>query len=458
MAEAKKRSQVGEIGSTGLKRYSGYVNEEFLTQLQGSRGAKIYREMSTNDPVIVAILFAIDMLIRQAEWTVEPASEDPDDTEMSDFLQSCMNDMSMSWSETISEIMSMLVYGWSYHEIVYKRRLGLNRDRNLASKHDDGRIGWAKLPIRAQETLHKWEFSDGGDVTAMVQQAPPDFQQRVVPMEKAVLFRTKVHKNNPEGHSILRGAYRPWYFKKRIEEIEAIGIERDLAGFPVMRVDPELLDPNAPAEKKAALNYWVDVVQKIRRDQMEGLVLPSLYNDAGQLVYDLALVASGGQRSFNTDAIISRYDQRISMTVLADFILLGHEKVGSFALSSDKTNLFGVAIGAFLKHIEEQFNTIVVPRLFALNGLTPEKLPQIKHGDIEASPLADVASYINTLSSAGMPFFPDETMENHLRKLAKLPERPEDMDEMTQDPFAEAKPESKVEEAPVFENDEDVPS
>lgn len=61
-----------------------------------------------------------------------------------------------------------------------------------------------------------------------------------IPMSKAMLFRTESVKDNPEGRSILRNAYRSWYFKRRIQEIEAIGIERDLAGLPVIHA-PERL-------------------------------------------------------------------------------------------------------------------------------------------------------------------------------------------------------------------------
>ncbi|MGI6498023.1 MAG: hypothetical protein ACOX0U_04265 [Oscillospiraceae bacterium] len=49
-----------------------------------------------------------------------------------------------------------------------------------------------------------------------------------------MIFRTKSRKGSPEGRSILRNAYRSWYFKRRIQEIEGIGIERDLAGFPTL--------------------------------------------------------------------------------------------------------------------------------------------------------------------------------------------------------------------------------
>jgi len=114
------------------------------------------------------------------------------------------------------------------------------------------------------------------------------------------------------------------------------------------------------------------------------------------------------------------------MTVLADFILLGHEKVGSFALSSTKTNLFSTAIGAFLDSIAEVFNTHAIPKLFALNsfqGIT--SLPTIAHGDIETPDLKELGEYVTVLSGAGAPLFPDDQLENYLREVASLPKKVE---------------------------------
>ena len=48
--------------------------------------------------------------------------------------------------------------GWSFHEIVYKRRMGNTKNPTTKSKYTDGLIGWKKLPIRAQETLYRWEY------------------------------------------------------------------------------------------------------------------------------------------------------------------------------------------------------------------------------------------------------------------------------------------------------------
>ena len=49
-----------------------------------------------------------------------------------------MNDMQDTWIDTISEILSFLTYGWSFHEIVYKRRMGNTKDPRTKSKYNDG--------------------------------------------------------------------------------------------------------------------------------------------------------------------------------------------------------------------------------------------------------------------------------------------------------------------------------
>jgi len=64
-----------ETGKTGLNRWGGTVEEEWLPDLQGMKAIKKYKEMRDNDPIIGAILFAIKMLCRQADWHVESSDQ-----------------------------------------------------------------------------------------------------------------------------------------------------------------------------------------------------------------------------------------------------------------------------------------------------------------------------------------------------------------------------------------------
>ena len=602
---------MAEIGRIGQKRWNGVFYEEFLRDLQGIRGVEVYREMANNDDTIGAILFAIKMLIRHTVWNIEPGGDSAKDREAAEFVESCMDDMQSTWTDTISEILSFLVYGWSLHEIVYKRRMGKTRSPRTKSKYSDGLIGWQKLPIRSQDTLYKWEYDRHDNLIGMTQMPPPDYGFITIPMKKAMLFRTESAKDNPEGRSILRNAYRPWYFKRRIQEIEAIGIERDLAGLPVFHTpegtdiwddtDPEMIKINAaltrmvksvrrdeyeglvlphgfefelvstggarqfdtnaiinrydtkiamtvladflmlghnkvgsfalssdPPDygfitipmKKAMLfrtesakdnpegrsilrnayrpwyfkrriqeieaigierdlaglpvfhtpegtDIWDDtdpemikinaaltrMVKSVRRDEYEGLVLPH--------GFEFELVSTGGARQFDTNAIINRYDTKIAMTVLADFLMLGHNKVGSFALSSDKTELFSVAISSFLDVICETFNNQSIPALIDINGDHFNGItdyPKMTHGEIEDVDIKSAGQFIKDMTGIGI-IVPDDGLEDYVREIGHLPERA--TDNRREDPARTAQqnqnqpPEDDLEDPEEIDDDQD---
>ena len=410
-----------EYGKTGLFRFNtGWIYEEFLRELQGRKGIEVYKEMSENDDVIGAILFATEMLMRQSEWSIQEAGTEQVDMDAAEFVRSCMDDMEETWSDFISEVLSVLTYGGSYHEIVYKRRMGNTRNPETRSKYTDGLIGWRKLPIRSQDTLWEWKYDEKDNLIGLVQCAPPMYEQVFIPIEKALHFKTKSRKGNPEGRSILRNSYRNWYFKRRIQEIEGIGIERDLAGLPVLEA-PEGVDIWSD-EYREELAKAEKIVRSVRRDEREGIVLGNGWK--------FTLTSTGGRRQFDTNQIIERYDTRMAMTVLADFVLLGHQKVGSFALSSDKTELFSVAMGAFLDLICEVFNNQAIPRLIDINGDHFKGItdyPQLVHGDIETQDLGQLGEFVAKMVGIGA-ITPDEEMEDYLRMTANLPERDFDTD------------------------------
>ena len=414
-----------EIGSSGLHQFGGEIQQDFLRQLRGKQAYANYREMADNDPVVGAMLHAIEMLIRAVDWSVEPA-DDADERAVAEaeFVSSCITDMSTSWADTLAAILGFLVYGYSYHEIVYKRRQGFTKDPRTRSKFSDGRIGWRKLPTRSQETIDRWELDPNGGIRGAYQMDPNSPKKGVtfLPIEKCLLFRTTSKLNNPQGRSILRNAFIPWYYKRRIQEIEAIGIERDLAGLPVALVPPQLLSNAATAEERAALDAIKQIVRNVKRDEQEGIVFPLAYDpETGNPAYDLKLLSTGGRRQFDTDAIIGRYDQRIAMTVLADFLLLGHEAVGTQALSVSKVDLFVRSLDAFLSEIAEVFNNHAIPRLMRLNGVDEGLSPTLTWSTPKSVDLGAIGSFVTSLAQAGAPLFPDENLEGYLRSIAGLP-------------------------------------
>lgn len=398
-----------EVGATGLRIWYGRTDEEWLPALKWEKRFKVWREMADNDPTIGGMLRAQTVLARQVEWHVE--HEDDTDPRI-ELMETAKEEMQVPWSDFVTEALyGILVFGWSLNEIVY---------RQLKT----GQIGWEKFAPRAQESLQRWVYRDEQrqrGLVAMEQRPAPTFDLLTIPLAKAIHVRSESRKDNPEGVSILRNCYRPWYFKKHMEQIEAIGIERDLAGLPVLWCPANFFDDSASANETATLEMLKTIAVNIRRDEQEGVVMPLAYDEKGNKMYDLTLLASAGERQFNTNEIITRYDTRMLQTAMADFLQVGHEKTGSFALASSKTSLFAVSLGVYLDQIAMAVNQQAVPDLLELNGLESEDAPRFVHGDIETQDLQEFGTFLSACSAAGMPLFPDRDMENKLRTMLGIP-------------------------------------
>lgn len=409
-----------EIGQTGLKQYHGYIYEEFLTSLRtNDQKNRFYTEMASNDAIISGFLFAINAILTGVDWHVEPERPgDAADVEAARFVSECLRDLDDTWpSDVISEILSLLVYGWQFTEVTYKKRDGRQTDPLKSSKYDDGLLGWRSFSPRSQEALQRWDFDDNGRVRGMIQLAPPTYEEVLIPISRALLFRLNPVKNNPEGKSLLRGAVRPYWFKKRLQELEAIGVERDLAGLPVFYVDPRLFFDD---EYTQHLDAWKNVVRNLRRDEQEGVVIPNVYDENGHRLYELTLLSTGSRRQSASNDIIERFNAEIAMSALSDFMLLGHTRTGAFALSKTKTDLFSTAFGYVLSVIANEINEREVPRLLALNAMHGEcRLVHGKPGHVDVEKFS---AMLKNLTAARLPLAsPDGKRERFVFEQLGLP-------------------------------------
>lgn len=411
------------VGRSGLNRWGGRVYEEWLAELKHDKAVMVYREMRDNEPIINSLLFLVEMLIRGVAWSAEaPPDQDGkprEDDEATQFLEECMNDMVHSWDDLLDEALSMLVFGWSLHEVIYKIRRGQTGNPFTSSNYNDGRFGWAAVPLRGQETRDEWLWDDFDQVAGMWQTASRIGDRVFIPMDKAVLFRTTKRKNNPEGRSILRGAYRPWYFKKQLEILEGIGAERDLTGLPTLQVPPEILMEDADPKFQAMRGTLQEWLRKLYRGEQEGILVPN--EESG---YKFELVSTPGARSVDSGAIVERKTKEIALVILADFILLGHEQVGSYALGVSKVGLFATAMNGWLEAIESTINASMVKPLMELNGFSAEggEMPHVRAGKVSVRDVKDKVTALKDMATAGIiSNVPIDVVNTVLREL-DLPE------------------------------------
>ena len=410
------RAQTSEPGYPGLHIYAGNVKEEFISTLSGKRGIQVYEEMRKNDSIVGAMLLAAEQLIHNASVYVYPNKKNPRDQkslEAAELVLTALNDMGETWTDVLSEILTMLPFGWSYCAVWHKKREGYKRNKWKSSVQNDGKFGWAGISLRGQSTLLNWNTDERkGRVRGMVQQGPPTYQPTLIPLSNAAHFRTKTEKDNPEGVSILRNAWRSWYIKKDLEETEALGLGRDLTGVPILKV-PEGVDiwNSNDANSAATLERAQDMVSLQRLDQFHGMVLP--------FAWEFEVINTPGQRAHNSDTVIQRWDQRIAVTLLADMLLIGHEAVGSYALADAKSRLFAASLESYAARISGVFNRDLIPRLMGLNGIPQEYWPHMEFGQVDTPDLKSFAEYLKTMFDVGINI--DEPIALYARSLGHMP-------------------------------------
>ncbi|MFD2609550.1 hypothetical protein ACFSR9_08880 [Deinococcus taklimakanensis] len=385
------------------------------------------------------MFLALESMFRRVDWNEVPAADSAEAADWATFLAECRSDMSHTWPAFLAEVLTMLVHGWAYFEVVYKIRRGPEQtDARYRSRYSDGRVGWRKFAHRPQRTLGKWAYDGDGGIQGLWQSAPGG--QVFIPIGRGLHFRTTEAGGHPEGRSLLVNARRAYRFQTRLEEFEAVGIERDLAGIPHVTVPVEHLSPDATPAEKATVQLIQNMAAGLRADERAFVLTPAeewaMTDEDGKVHrlptgYSFKLLTSGGTRAHNTDAIIKRYSQRIATSLLSTFLLLGgSEGKGAQALSSDLTNLFELAGTGILDGITEVINRYAITPLMQLNGVPSELWPRLEHSGLSDAALRNLLNQLGTVMNAG-GITHDVNLEAHLRKHLNLPARSEDQDSDT---------------------------
>ena len=439
LSEAAAKASLGVAGDN---TNNGQIRaDEFLPELRGRKAIRKYREMRDNDSTVGAVMYSVEQILRDVDLQVHAADESDAARVEKEFVESILVDMAHSLDDHIAEALGYLSYGFGWFEVIYKRRVGPNeRSPKKHSKFTDGRIGVRKIASRAPWTINKFDVDrKTGDVLGIDQSVGFMGGSNYIPTNKSLYYRTTSLNGDPSGRSILRNAYTSYEYLNNIQSIEAIAVERELAGIPVARIPAEYLSGDASAAQSGFVANLQQILRDVKFNEQGYIILPSdTYPDkdgapSNVRLVDVELMASNGKRNIDINPIVSRYQHDIARSVLSEFLLLGTSG-GSYALSKSKTDLFLRALESYIQAIVDVLNKQLVERLWQLNGLSYDLMPTIKAGDVAPHDLREISSFLRNLNGAGIDVSTHPEVIPDLLDLAELEYDPEAGVQSTQEP------------------------
>lgn len=389
-----------ELGDSGTRTIRGVITEEYNPNLQGIQGVKIYDEMRKSDGTVRAAILVTTLPIRRAKWFVNPATEEQVDKDVASFVEHALFDWieNTSWDDVVRQALLMIPFGVMVFEKVY------------GTKDHEGKtyITVKKLAPRMPRSIQQWELKDG---TAGIQQIRQDGHIAEIPDSKLLKFINEREGDNLWGTSMLRAAYKHWYYKNNFYKIDGMAFERQGMGVPMIKMPQNY---TAADEQKA-----IKAMRNIRANEDAYLVIPSDYEAS------FMEMKAGGTRDPQNS--INHHNKEILQSVLAQFLELGQTSSGggSRALSEDHSDLFLKAIESIANAFVSEINNNLIPELVDMNFNDVKVYPKLDFSGITRVDVSAIGTAYGALVTAGA-IKPTEADQQYLRALLGLPARTQD--------------------------------
>lgn len=429
-----ERFKMAEIGNLGLNIFNGVTNAELKNELNFPNSINTFKEMSYH-PAINAPVTLFENIISKATWSIIPPTDaTEEERRRCEIIESMMHDMEESWEDFIKDTLSSLRYGFSVHEKVFRKRYTSN-----GSMYDDGLVGWKKIPIRAQESIDRFVFSeDGNDIVGVKQNLSRlngllgRYSNRadsevVLPRSKFLLFRTGNHRGDPYGVSPLRDAYVAWKFLTAMEDMEATGVAKDLQGLPILSVPAQYMSADASPEVVAIRQYYENVLRNLQVGEQSAVMLPMIYDEVSKMpLFKLELLSVDGKKNFDISKIKEYYKAMIFTSLFSGILTLGDTSTGSFALGSIKNSMSGSFAYKILKEITSVLNRDLIKQTYILNGWPVDRMGTLDFDGLEETDLETFSKYVQRIASVGM-IEKDREVLNIVRKQMGADALPDDL-------------------------------
>ena len=404
MASKTKSTSVSgpEIGESGVQILSGIITgEEYNRTLSGRKAIAIWDEMRRSDATVGASLRAVKLPIKSVKWFTTAASDDPADIEIDDFVQWNLFER-LKFKAILGEVLTHLEFGFSVHEMVFGMELVNGVER----------IVLQKFAFRKQTTILYWNAGEG---VPGVTQWTPSGGSHQIPLEKIIVFTNEQEGENYEGRSILRAAYKHWFYKDKLYQIDAVGHERQALGVVKIKYPQGATDTARKAAKNAAANLRANEEAYIEEPQG----------------WDINFMDMKSGTLKDVQPSIDHHDRQITKNVLAQFLELGSKGgSGSRAVSQDHSKLFDQASEAVAEYIADTFG-YVIKTLVDLNFNVTD-YPKMSVGKVGDEKISELSDALTKFETAGF-IHPTPEDEAYVRSITGFPEMSQDEEQTIED-------------------------
>lgn len=384
-----------EIGGTGTLIVSGILSQaDYNPDLTGWKRIEIYDQMRKGDATVRLGLAAIKTPLVSAGWYIKPGKDGNEDDQYVKFIdEELFHNPNFSFTQFLRQALMMCDYGSAFFEKVWRKRV-------------DGKTGWKKFAQRLPKTIWRYTLQDG--ITPGITQVLPTGGGNIeIPQWKLLSFINELEGSNYEGISLLRAAYKHWYYKETYYKIDAIASERQGMGVPIINVPPQA-NPKDKAKAK-------EVARNMRVNERAYIDLP--------IGFSISYLDTHAKELKEVKEMVMHHDRQILKAFLAHFLDMGSgASKGTASLSDDQSELFLVSLKYIAKLFSEQMN-FAIKELIDMNftGLKPTEYPTLEVGGIGQVDFALLAQSMQQFVAAGI-IIPDMQLEKYIRQTMDLPE------------------------------------
>lgn len=374
-----------EHGATGTSLLHGILNEEFNVKLTYPNAYDVYERMRKGDATNRAVLAALKMPIESAKHFIQPGGKTAKDKELAEFANYLVFErLGGGYKKHLKSGLTCLDFGFSLFEMV----LDIEEDGPYK-----GHVVLDRLAPRLQKSIYKWskydseEWIDGHPshitqrLDGQTDDAPSADTIIEIPWWKTVLYAPEQEGVNYEGVSMLRSAYKHWYYKDLLYKIQSISAERFGVGIPVAK------HPSGMGTQ--AKNKLKELVKNLKSNEQAYAVMSK------DIDLDI-LIPKGDPKAGMIKDAIAHHDRKQYDSILAGFLNLTTGEGGSNALSKDQSSFFLRAEQALADYISDIWNCII-KYFIDLNFTNVEKYPEHKIANIA---ITDVEKAVNAIVAA----------------------------------------------------------